>query len=113
MKFRHKAFTLSEVFVAMVVIAIVGSVCIALLKNRNDYSREYMYYSTYLNLVKVMDTIMDGEYDYVNVLNDTYNKPIWSTTCDTGKCIKLKYKDASSACLAPTKRQRQRYRAFE
>ena len=85
-----KAFTLSEVFIAMVVIAIVGTVCISFLKNRNDYSREYMYYSTYQNLVKVMDTIMDGPYDTVETLNDTYPNPIWLTSCNGAICMKLK-----------------------
>lgn len=91
MKFRHKSFTLSEVFVAMIVIAIVGSVCIAFLKNRNDYTREYMYYSTYNNLVKVMDTVMDGPYDNTDgAITETNPIYIYLTTCNGIKCMKLK-----------------------
>ena len=82
MKFKqHRAFTLSEVFVAIVVIAIVGSVCIAFLKNRNDYTREYMYYSVYQNLVKAVDTIMEDPGEVYTQLS----------TCNTNQnCMKLK-----------------------
>lgn len=83
-----KSFTLAEVFVAMVVIATIGSVCIAFLKNRHNYSREYMYYSTYMNLVKVVDTILDeGNSNYTEL-----------GTCDGHKC--MKFKSDADLCTA-------------
>ncbi len=56
-----KAFTLAEVFVAMVVLSILVSVCIAFFTNRKDYEREYFYFSAYKNLQNVVDTALLNE----------------------------------------------------
>jgi len=58
---KLKSFTLTEIFVAIIIISIIATICISFMKNRKDYSREYMYYSTYQNLKKVVDTILYEE----------------------------------------------------
>lgn len=86
-KKKFKAFTLTEVFVAMIVIAIIGTICISFLKNRNDHSREYMYYSTYQNLVKLVDTIILEE-------NNNFTQ---TGSCNGHSCVLLRMNNLCTA----------------
>lgn len=60
-----KAFTLAEVFIAMVILSVLVSVSVTFFTSKKDYEREYFYYSAYLNIVKVVDAAL---------LNDSYLK---------------------------------------
>lgn len=66
-----KAFTLSEVFISMIILSILVAVSIhAFSSNRKDYSREYLYYTAYQTIVKVIDNaLMNNDY-----LNKTSNQ---------------------------------------
>ncbi len=89
-----KAFTLAEVFVAMVVLSILVSVCIAFFTNRKDYEREYFYYSAYKNLQNVVDTAL---------LNDKYltgtTPRVEETVCGDKDIVCRAFKtDAGNLC---------------
>lgn len=58
---KFKAFTLAEIFIAMIVLAALVSVCLSFLVNRVDYSREYGYYTAYKNIVNVVTTALHSE----------------------------------------------------
>ncbi len=55
---KRSAFTLAEIFVSMVILSILVSVCIVFFSNRKDYEREYLYYAAYQNLVKAVDSAL-------------------------------------------------------
>ncbi len=73
---RQKAFTLAELFIAMVILSVLVSVSLAFFTQRHDYEREYFYYTAYRNLVNVVDSAL---------FNDAYlkgaNARIEETTC--------------------------------
>ncbi|MCM1010471.1 MAG: prepilin-type N-terminal cleavage/methylation domain-containing protein [Fusobacterium sp.] len=69
-----KAFTLAEVFIAMVILSVLVSVSVTFFSSKKDYEREYFYYSAYLNLVKVVDAAL---------LNDNYLKGTTPRTVET------------------------------
>ncbi len=75
---KRKAFTLAEVFLAMVILSVLVAVCLSFFVKRNDYEREYMYYTAYQNLVNVVDT---------SLMNDLYIKGssprVVETNCGT------------------------------
>jgi len=56
-----KAFTLAEIFIAMVVLSVLVSVSIAFFRNQKDYEREYLYYTAYNNLVTVVDSALAND----------------------------------------------------
>lgn len=70
-----KAFTLAEVFIAMVILSVLVSVCVVFFTSKKDYEREYMYYSAYLNLVKVVDSALLND----NYLNGATKRTVEST----------------------------------
>lgn len=74
-----KAFTLAEVFIAMVILAVLVSVCVTFFTSKKDYEREYMYYSAYLNLTKVVDSALLNE----KYLKDAATPYVEETTCGT------------------------------
>ena len=96
---RQKAFTLAELFLAMVILSILVSVCLTFFTQRHDYEREYFYYTAYRNLVNVVDSAL---------FNDAYlkgtNARIEETTCGTSgnsrKCrvFKTVTTDANGLC---------------
>lgn len=74
-----KAFTLAEVFIAMVILSVLVSVSVAFFTSKKDYEREYMYYSAYLNLTKVIDSALMNE----KYLKDAATPYVEETTCGT------------------------------
>lgn len=58
---KNKAFTLAEIFIAMVVLSILVSVCVTFFTTKKDYQREFFYYSAYKNLVNVVDSALANE----------------------------------------------------
>ncbi len=64
-KILKKAFTLAEIFIAMVILSVLVSVCVTFFTSKKDYEREFFYYSAYKNLVNVVDTALMNE-KYLN-----------------------------------------------
>ncbi len=60
-KIFKKAFTLAEVFIAMVILSVLVSVCVTFFSSKKDYEREFYYYSAYKNLVNVVDSALMNE----------------------------------------------------
>lgn len=75
---KQKAFTLAEIFIAMVVLSVLVSVCLTFFVKRHDYEREYFYYTAYRNIVNVVDSAL---------MNDSYIKGtsarVEKTNCGT------------------------------
>lgn len=84
---KFKGFTLTEIFVAMIVISIIGTICISFFRNRNNHAREYMYYSTYQNLVKLVDTVLFEE-------NNNFTQ---SGVCNGHSCTQLRLNNLCAA----------------
>lgn len=78
-KLIKKAFTLAEVFIAMVILSVLVSVCVTFFTSKKDYEREYFYYSAYLNLVKVVDSALLNE----KYLKDAATPYVEETQCGT------------------------------
>ncbi len=58
---KQSAFTLAEIFIAMVVLSILVAVCLTFFVNRRDYEREYFFYTAYRNIVNVVDSALMNE----------------------------------------------------
>lgn len=80
-----KAFTLAEVFIAMVILSVLVAVCMSFFATRKDVEREYYYYSAYQNLVKVVDGALSNEAFKVGA-----NARTEDAVCQTKKCVVFK-----------------------
>ena len=56
-----KAFTLAEVFIAMVILSVLVGVCMSFFSKQKDVEREYFYYSAYQNIAKVVENALSNE----------------------------------------------------
>ena len=81
---KIKAFTLAEIFVTVIVLSVLVSVCLSFYSlNRKDVEREYFYYSAYQNLVKVVENALSND-AYKNTTN---TGDIVDSTCRNSKCV--------------------------
>lgn len=92
---KYNAFTLAEIFIAMVILSVLVSVCITFFVKRHDYEREYFSYTAYRNMVNVIDSALMNEQYLLGATPKTEN-----TTC--GKAADLKkcraFKTTTSLC---------------
>lgn len=93
---KQKAFTLAEIFIAMVILSVLVSVCLTFFVKRHDYEREYFYYTAYKNIVNVVDAaLMNEKYLYTN---DTAPRTEYSTCGSTAGLKKCRvFKTGMSA----------------
>lgn len=80
---KQSAFTLAEIFIAMVILSVLVSVCLTFFVSRHDYEREYFSYTAYRNIVNVVDSAL---------MNEAYLKGTSArteeTTCGTAANLK-------------------------
>lgn len=72
-KNNKKAFTLAEIFIAMIILGVLVSLCMTFFVNKNNYEREYYYYSIYSNLVKAVDSALFNEHYKTAIPEGTAN----------------------------------------
>ncbi len=92
---KQNAFTLAEIFIAMVILSVLVSVCITFFVKRHDYEREYFSYTAYRNIVNVVDAALMNEQYLLGTSAKTEN-----TTCGTAANLKncRAFKTGTSIC---------------
>ena len=79
---KTKAFTIAEVFIAMVILSVLVAVCMSYQASPKDVEREYYYYSAYQNIVKIVNSALTNEsYKY------GATPRIVNSTCGNKKCV--------------------------
>lgn len=85
----RKAFTLAEIFITMVVLSVLVSVCLAFFAKRHDYPREYYYYSAYRNMQNVVNSALFKN-EYVSATNERVVTTECGETLTATKCRAFK-----------------------
>lgn len=86
---RQKAFTLAEIFMAMVILSVLVSVCMTFFVKRHDYEREYFYYTAYKNIVNVVDSALFND-QYLKISEPRIENTVCGTSGDPKKCRAFK-----------------------
>ena len=92
---KIKAFTLAEIFVTVIVLSVLVSVCLSFYSlNRKDVEREYFYYSAYQNIVKVVESALSNE----SYKNSTNTGDIVDSNCGNRKCVVFRQGSFGALC---------------